>query len=387
MSSSHHPNSLMIPNLTVNVAADDEDAGQPTPISQAAATPSTAGFLSPTSPMGGHSRSASLEAPYSPSSTEYDGSSIPPSPTLSNRSSVHFQTSLALRDNKVDARSGASSLGLLSPTDGRTHRRKGSNATVASTVGSDEETGVELQYVKTNNTGSTSTHVDVSRPHSRETRRRADSDTATAVSASTRKGKRKDSTDSEKGERVELEQDREDNPAPFAFGVYQLARMLDPKSLDTLTGLGGVDGLLKGLGTDRHRGLTKISDSTHRSSSGPGDGRPGAGPGASQNHEPDKGENEAPAITIMDPEGEVKPTPPGGDDHNYSTAYSATLEDRRHIYGQNVLPERPSKSLLQLMITALKDKVLVCRRLFPAPINTHEQLRFCFQLLQWSLLL
>ena len=164
MSSSHHPNSLVIPDLTVNVAAD-EDPDQPTPISQAAATPST-GFLSPTSPMGGHSRNASLEAPYSPSSTEYDGSSIPPSPTLSNRSSVHFQTSLALRDNKVDARSGASSLVLLTPTDGRTHRRKGSNATVASTVGLDEETrgeGLELQYVKTNNTGSTSTHVDVSR--------------------------------------------------------------------------------------------------------------------------------------------------------------------------------------------------------------------------------
>jgi P-type Ca2+ transporter type 2C len=163
-----------------------------------------------------------------------------------------------------------------------------------------------------------------------------------------------------------LEQHEDTNPAPFAFGAYQLARMLDPKSLDTLTGIGGVAGLLKGLGTDRHRGLTKISDGTHRSSSGPGDGRPGAGSGASHNHDPDKGEHEAPAITIMDPEGEIKATPPGGDDHNYSAAYSATLDDRRRIYGQNVLPERPSKSLFQLMITAFKDKVLVCRKFFPA---------------------
>ena len=40
-------------------------------------------------------------------------------------------------------------------------------------------------------------------------------------------------------------------------------------------------------------------------------------------------------------------------------AYSATIEDRHRVYGQNVLPSRKTKSLLQLMWLALKDKVLV----------------------------
>jgi hypothetical protein len=112
---------------------------------------------------------------------------------------------------------------------------------------------VELQYVKTNNTDSTSTHVDASRPHSRESRRRTDSDAATAASASTREGKRKESTNSQKGERVELEQNGDTNPAPFAFGAHQMARMLDPESFDTVTSteMGEVNGLLKRPLTDR----------------------------------------------------------------------------------------------------------------------------------------
>jgi Ca2+-transporting ATPase len=40
-------------------------------------------------------------------------------------------------------------------------------------------------------------------------------------------------------------------------------------------------------------------------------------------------------------------------------ASKATIEDRKRVYGENVLPTRASKSLLQLMWMALKDKVLV----------------------------
>jgi hypothetical protein len=217
----------MIPNLATNVAAD-EDPGQPTPIFQAAATPST-GFLSPTSPMGGHSRNASLEAPYSPSSTEYDGSSIPPSPTLSNRLSVHFQTSLAPRENKADSspRSEASSLGLHNPMVGRPLASRQMDSLTTGIVSSDEEPR-----------GDSISHVDKARfgPPEPIIRCRSDSsDTATAVSVRTGKGKRKDSTNGKKGERIELEQDGDVNPAPFAFRPCQLAYMLDPKSLGTLT--------------------------------------------------------------------------------------------------------------------------------------------------------
>ena len=40
-------------------------------------------------------------------------------------------------------------------------------------------------------------------------------------------------------------------------------------------------------------------------------------------------------------------------------AYKASIEGRERIFGQNILPRRPIKSLLQLMWLALKDKVLV----------------------------
>lgn len=46
--------------------------------------------------------------------------------------------------------------------------------------------------------------------------------------------------------------------------------------------------------------------------------------------------------------------------------WAATYEDRRRVYGRNDLPERPSKSLLQLMWMAFKDKVLVSVAIYMA---------------------
>src|SRR5688572_17637072 len=53
----------------------------------------------------------------------------------------------------------------------------------------------------------------------------------------------------------ELEQDSRIDPAPFAFKPFQLAHMLDPKSLPTLISFGGIQGLLDGLGTSSENGL------------------------------------------------------------------------------------------------------------------------------------
>ena len=61
-----------------------------------------------------------------------DGASfVPPSPTLSTQSSAHFTTTLSLRNNKLEERSGYSSLYLL-PDKVSTHHRKASNATFTS---------------------------------------------------------------------------------------------------------------------------------------------------------------------------------------------------------------------------------------------------------------
>lgn len=83
--------------------------------------------------------------------------------------------------------------------------------------------------------------------------------------------------------------------------------MLDPKNFkdfDTLQSFGDTDGLLRGLGTDSEHGL---------SSTEAGDG----------------------------------------------PAFLATMEDRRRVFGENVLPTRTSRTLLQLLWAAFQDKVLV----------------------------
>jgi len=105
------------------------------------------------------------------------------------------------------------------------------------------------------------------------------------------------------------------DPTPFAFKPYALAALLDPKTLKDLNTMGGLEGICTGLGTNPARGL-----SAHSLGQGAGDGEKSGGEGA----------------------------------------FAASLSDRQRVYGTNSLPTRPSKSLLQFMWLAFKDKVLVC---------------------------
>ncbi|KAG2036848.1 hypothetical protein BDR03DRAFT_1052346 [Suillus americanus] len=136
--------------------------------------------------------------------------------------------------------------------------------------------------------------------------------------------------------KVELVQDDLADPRPFKFRPVELASLLDPKNLDALEALGGINGLLEGLGTDGSKGLTL----THTP-----DNRSGAGVGASQRHDRQPLSVPAPHDRA---EIEVADNP-----------HSALMEDRRRVFGENVLPQRTSKSLLALMWLALQDKVLV----------------------------
>lgn len=110
--------------------------------------------------------------------------------------------------------------------------------------------------------------------------------------------------------KIELEDEKDGavdtGPFPKEFTPLRLARLVDPKSLQSLTELGGIDGVLTALDSDTKRGL--------------------------------------PGSASKDREG--------------STA-SISIEERQRIYGHNILPTRKSKSLLLLMWIALKDKVLV----------------------------
>ncbi|KAJ7608116.1 E1-E2 ATPase-domain-containing protein [Mycena polygramma] len=290
----------------------------------------------------------SLDVPSSPTHTA-DGASIitvPPSPTLSSRSSVHFSpTSLALRDNNPQLRNPSL---LLPPRDeSHSHQRKGSNATFATTTSDTTEADQspqreqELRHVKSNTT-SVTTRVG-SHSASRAKRDMADSDAATTITDW------KQAADLQEDADLDSDLDSSTDPTPFRFRSNDLAMMLDAKSLETLEYMGGIDGLLDGLGTASDVGLGGASLARVEA----GLSSPGAGVGVSHRHDPEKGNEPVPAITLADPEGEKSAN------WDSRAAFAASLDIRRHIYGKNVLPRRATKSLLSLMYTALKDKVLV----------------------------
>jgi len=322
-------------------------------------SPVSAGLLSPIS----YNPRSSYDGPPSPAFSDISDApsalTTPPSPTLSNHSSVHFQSSLALRDNKPEQKSGMSSLGLLNPdhvsTSGLSHHRKLSNATFSSmteTEGDHAYTS-DLRHMKSNATSFT--HVD-SHSLSRGSHKKTDSQ---EVEYQERKPKMKGEheTDDEykTAHQKELAQDEAIDCTPFAFKPFQLAHMLDPKSVEMLASFGGTGGLLRGLGTSADHGLTSPP---HRTETVSEKGEVlGAGQGASHRHDPEKGggnDTLVPQIMLTEPNGGISsPT------ESKHPAAQATFEDRRRVYGENVLPHRASKTLLQLMWMALKDKVLV----------------------------
>lgn len=104
------------------------------------------------------------------------------------------------------------------------------------------------------------------------------------------------------------------DPTPFREKPSKLAMLVDPKSLEDLEKIGGTTALLEGLGVDRKKGLLGDDGSAPRGS---------------------------------------------GDIVGSGAQWKATLEQRRKVYGRNELPQKPTKSLLQLMVLAFKDKILV----------------------------
>lgn len=279
-------------------------------------------------------------SPPSPSLSDYSSTSTyPPSPTISVHSNNQFKTALALRDNHPDDKSALSSLNMLSPQNAESsrHKRKSSNATMSSSI---TQADVEMGDVAKVNSSTTSlTDVD---PHASSTLKSTESATSDKKDSKEKK-KKKNSTDEHEGKtthQLELLQDEGLDPTPFAFKPYQLAHMLDPKNLETLRGFGGVSGLLRGLGTSAEHGLS--TKSLPRS-------------GTVKSVTSAKSNSNLPTITLTEPSGLVR-EPSSAEDH---PAYAATFEDRKRVFGENLLPQRRSKSLLQLMWLALKDKVLV----------------------------
>ena len=346
------------------------------------------GLLAPISIM--RQGRMSLEVPSSPTGSSWgsDGSThVPPSPTLSTRSSVQFaqQTTMALRDNNPSERSGLSSLGLLMPHGhGQGHGRKSSIASTldGSTEGTEPDSHSIGLMTLAPSPSPTHTHFETSSfggttVHERSPSRSQDHPKKKVED----EGDEHDDGEAEtKRPELDLNQDESIDPRPFAFKPYHLASLVDPKNLEALKEMGGVQGLLRGLGTHRKRGLQSSGSGSkeqyaeggpRKSTASDGDGRPGtgtlgAGVGASQRHDRSGMGTDAgavPGIVVTGDDGqaeEAKMEDPAPDMEGSDQAYTATMEDRHRVYGQNVLPSRKTKSLLQLMWLALKDKVLVC---------------------------
>ena len=365
------------------------------PLGHASAPPDTHGILSLPTPILRNSRN-SLEIPGSP-----DASSIqpPPSPTLYTHSSgsIHWANSTV--------HDGLSSLGLLPPPS-QGHSRNSSPGTVSS-IGSnftDRDTedsaslGLSLMRSCQSDTLSThpsptNTHVDAASDTSRPSSpaglfKRAvqrvhhsssfpsggidvDSDTTRHDS-----GQRDDNADVNlKGDELarpavpvlNLKQEANSNVEPFSFKPLQLAGLVGTKDLVNLESLGGVEGLLRGLGVRRRRGLS--TKPIPPSQTEPPD------PATTNAMTPFGMEMSPPKLNIMitSPAGvheELQNTASLGGVSNggrpaslklSADAYEATVEDRRRIYGQNIPPQRPSESLLHLMWLALQDKVIVSK--------------------------
>ncbi|PVH69428.1 calcium-translocating P-type ATPase [Cadophora sp. DSE1049] len=124
----------------------------------------------------------------------------------------------------------------------------------------------------------------------------------------------------------------------FAFLPDQISKLIDPKSLSAFYALGGIDGLERGLRADRRSGLS--SDETYLDE----------------------------MISLEEPKiahATGKPLPQQSKDYQVprlptcSNVPGHSFADRRRIFGENRLPEKASKSLLQLAWLAYNDRVLI----------------------------
>ncbi|KAK1960908.1 calcium-translocating P-type ATPase [Colletotrichum sublineola] len=126
---------------------------------------------------------------------------------------------------------------------------------------------------------------------------------------------------------------------PFAFTPGQVSKLINPKSLDAFVALGGLVGLEKGLRTDRRAGLSL--DESKLDGAVSFDEAVAAGKKLPSSSE---------AVPTNALQQEV-------DQH--ADGSGKGFDDRKRVFGQNLLPERKSLSLLQLAWIAMKDKVLI----------------------------
>lgn len=191
----------------------------------------------------------------------------------------------------------------------RTHRRGWSVGTWSTEVGTDEAGSILKRNTLEMEPSTRTIQPSAPAPKGWKEKRAA------------KKKAKADATEEAQISALDPEKDLTD-PAPFKEKPSRLAMLVDPKNLDELEKIGGIEGLLDGLGVDPKKGLSK----------------------GTENVKATEADGSAGSVTVTRHSG---------------AQWTADMEARRRVYGTNDLPERKSKSLLLLMWLAFKDKVLV----------------------------
>lgn len=123
---------------------------------------------------------------------------------------------------------------------------------------------------------------------------------------------------------------------PFAFSPGQLGKLYNPKSLAAFHALGGLEGLEKGLKSDRKSGLSV--DEQHV------DGKISFEEATTPN------QTQAPKSAVTT---DIQRAETSGEPGKEAFA------DRKRVFSDNRLPERKPKSILELAWIAYNDKVLI----------------------------
>jgi len=338
----------------------------------------------------------------SPASHTSDTSSLRPPPSLApsapSSGPIQYPISTVFRDNNSDEHDRLSSLELLASSSLHDHPN-GNNITTLSCVASSstESEGEADQSLRLSPVRSaqsdvaspppspTHTHVDtssgvISHPSStasffratlHRTRQPSPSPsdkTYTGSDATQNNGQKGDNADlKRKGAQfllpavLDLNQEPDVDVSPFAYNPRQLAVLFNLRNLETLEVMGGVDAILRALGAHPTHGLrTMLGPPSYH---GPPDPAsrifresytaemlntvtpPAAVPQGLQS-----------LASLAGSSGASLPTAFQG----FQDVYRASIEDRKRIFGRNIIPQCRNKTLLQLMWLALKDKVLVC---------------------------
>ncbi|KAH9021974.1 hypothetical protein EDB84DRAFT_1565120 [Lactarius hengduanensis] len=328
------------PTLGTSSPTSPADTLPPLPDGSTSSTFDIHDFLSLPTPIPRNSQ-IYPDVPAHPATRTSDLSSShqPSFPTLSAHSSgsIRWATSTLLRKNNPEDHVSLPSLGLLTSPP-QVDRRKGRTGIGSIFTGREDPSNPGLSPVYSGQSNVPNTHPSFTNPHVD-----AGSDTShpSSVANFFKRAVQRVRHPSRGETDVGLDTTQTDlNVKPFAFKPLQLASLVNPKSLENLEKLGGVEGLLRGLGTDRVRGL---------STTGYGSRDSGTNAATSDGVE----------MTSLKPNIALT-SPTSVPEGPQSTAtLGGGSGDRQRIYGQNILPKRPGKSLLLLMWLAIQDKVLI----------------------------